>query len=157
MPYTFRIAAARALLHSDLYFSIEIYALASKSEIDRIRKQIQSIGRFVLRKYRTEHISNERIYSTLKIYPIEVMIAIQTILFWSKMYNQEDSHPLLKEAAGSIFTNSRKASLKPRTMLIPPLQVLLDSFDLYKFQLQKNGSLETIAPKSIFQITKKRS
>ena len=155
MPYKYRISAARALLNSDLYFSIEIFALASAAEIDRLTKQIQAIGRFVLRKYRTEHISNDRIYKTLGIYPVKTMICIQTLLFWAKIVRNENSHPLLRNTALSIFATSRQASFMPKSALIRPLAVLLENFEFFQKEREQIGILIKLRPKDIFTLTKK--
>ena len=39
LPFKFRVAAARALLNSDLYFGIEIYSLASEKQLNRIDQE----------------------------------------------------------------------------------------------------------------------
>ena len=109
----------------------------------------------MLRKYRTEHISNERIYKTIGIYPVKTMICIQTLSFWSKIVRNENSHPLLKNTALSIFATNRHASFKPKSSLIRPLVVLLESFEFFQKEREKLGIYTKIKPRDIFQLTKK--
>ena len=113
------------------------------------------LGGFVLKKYRSEHISNEKIYQILGIYPIDIIVAIQTLLFWNKIVENERSHPMLRSGALSIFTSNRRTSFTPKIELSPPLQNLLRAFEVYKMQLQKNGEIYYTVPSSkIFSLTK---
>ena len=63
--------------------------------------------------------------------------------------------PILRKGVFSIFATSRQASFAPRASLSPPLILLLDSFELYKKQLQLNGEIyETVQPGKIFKLSK---
>jgi len=108
MPKAELLNAAQVMICADVYFSCEIYAFADKDLIDKIAKHVHKIGRFCLRKYRTQHISNLQVYSALKVYPIQVIIAIQTLSFWSKMYFKHNSHPLLQLAMSELFNSDRR-------------------------------------------------
>ena len=150
MPKEELLNAAQALICTDLYFSCEIYAFADKTLIDKIAKHVQKIGRFCLRKHRTQHISNLQVYTALKVYPIQIIIAIQTLSFWSKMYFKSNSHPLLQLAMSQLFNSSRRQGFKERNLLIKPLQVLYDSFKMFCHECEINGETRIISPQKIF-------
>ena len=80
------IIAARNLINSNLDFSSEIYALASDVELMRIQKQVNKMGRLVLKRYPHDHVSNFSVYSKIGVYPVRVLVAIRTLCFWKKAY-----------------------------------------------------------------------
>jgi len=152
MPKKECLNAAQALITSDLYFSCEIYAFADKLLIDKIAKQVQKIGRYVLRKSRTQHISNAEVYKSIQVFPIHILIAIQTLSFWNKMYYKSNSHPLLQFAMSELFSSGRRQGFKERSLLIKPLQVLYDSFKLFCLECQLNGDNQNFHPTKIFML-----
>ena len=88
-PPIMRRTAARGLINSCLYFSNEIYFLASDKQLKKIQLRVNSIGRQVLRKKRREHVSNFAIYNKLGIFPIKVLCTIQTPVSYTHLRAHE--------------------------------------------------------------------
>ena len=124
------IIAARNLINSNLDFSAEIYALAADSELKRIQLQVNKMGRIVLKKSPTDHVSNFSIYSKLNVYPVRVLVAIKTMTFWKKRLDSSDRSDL-KTHIESAFANDRKTSFKNSRDLIFPLVKLKEKYDFY--------------------------
>ena len=123
---------ARDLIYQDIMFSSEIYALASDELIDKIRKCVQKIGRFVCKRSRCEHVSNLEIYQKLGILPVELITAKQTMAWWSKISRSVDpSFEFLQTEYVKIFATRRKTSFVPTASLTRPLQKLVKSYKIF--------------------------
>ena len=104
----------------------------------------------MLKKDRKQHIKNEWVYQFLKILPIKFLTAKQTLCFWLKIYESDDYEVAdLRNTLNGIW-NSRKTSFKPRNLLIKPLQVLLDSYKIYRNTCERLS----IIPKKLFEYNK---
>ena len=153
IPKSRLIDAASEMLNSDLYFGAEIAALASTKLHHEIMLQVQEIGRSVLKNFRCQHISNNRIYMTLGVLPYDHLLAKQTLNFWNNVVKTNNA---LCSLTTNIYSSSRrKTSLKSSShpSLCPIMRALLKSYELYLFCCGKTAmSKKPITPKKIFQL-----
>ena len=115
---------------------------------------VQKIGRFVLRKGRTDHISNFSVYKTIGVLPLKYMAARQCLSFWQKVHANPDSHPLLKDSLKQIYTNSRQSGFKPLSELPPPLYRLVSSYNLFIEQCRLHGDHRNFPISTIHKLEK---
>ena len=130
--------AAQSIINSCLYFSAEIIAFCDEKLLRKIQLAVQNIGRFVLKRTRTEHISNFQVYSEIGIYPIKIICYIQTLLFWKKEF-EHSTHSILKRNLVSAFGNQAQTSFKSPRQVTKPIQILIKAYSFYKSHCLATG------------------
>ena len=123
--------AAKGMINGCLYFSAEILSICSDADIRKIQLGVNSIGRLALKRKRCEHVSNYDIYNKLSIFPIKVIICIQTLIFWRKQYD-EPTHSILKESLEDSFAGTRNSSFKSQNVLSRPIKALVKNYIFYQ-------------------------
>ena len=131
VPFSMMPMIAKNLINSSLYFSCEIYAMASTSQLRRIQLAVHAVGRTALKRKPNEHRSNFEIYQKLGIFPIKVICAIQTIFFWRRQLTTP-AHPLIRDALENSFATSRRTCFKARNDQPRPIRTLIDAYEFYK-------------------------